>query len=105
MPVKVKICGVRTREIVDTAVDAGADYIGLVFFPRSPRHLELEAAQKLAGGSFGPHRDGCRHGRPRRRADRPASSSKVRPNLLQLHGNETPDRVAAIRAQLRLAHH
>jgi len=53
MPVKVKICGVRTREIVDTAVDAGADYIGLVFFPRSPRHLELEAAQKLAGAALG----------------------------------------------------
>ena len=53
MPVKVKICGVRTREIVDTAVDAGADYIGLVFFPKSPRHLELEAAQPLAQAALG----------------------------------------------------
>src|SRR4029079_6841018 len=101
MPVKVKICGGRTRAIVDTAVDAGADYIGLVFFPRSPRHLELEAAQKLAGAALG-------------RIETVAVTvdpddalidrllAKVRPNLLQLHGNETPDRVAAIRARFGL---
>ena len=53
MPVKVKICGVRTPAIVDVAVEAGADYVGLVFFPRSPRHLELEAAQPLAEAALG----------------------------------------------------
>lgn len=101
MPVKVKICGVRTREIVDAAVDAGADYVGLVFFPRSPRHLGLEAAQKLAERALG-------------RIDTVAVTvdpddalidrllATVRPNLLQLHGNETPDRVAAIRARFGL---
>ena len=45
---KVKICGVRTREIVDTAVDAGADYVGLVFFPKSPRYIEPDTARPLA---------------------------------------------------------
>ena len=53
MPVKVKICGVRTREIVDTAVDAGADYVGLVFFPNSPRNIAPDAARPLAETASG----------------------------------------------------
>jgi phosphoribosylanthranilate isomerase len=101
MPVKVKICGVRTREIVDTAVDAGADYIGLVFFPRSPRHLELEAAQKLAEAALGRIETVAVTVDPDDALiDRLLAT--VRPNLLQLHGSETPDRVAAIRARFDL---
>jgi len=51
MPVKVKICGVRTREIVDTAVDAGADYIGLVFFPQERFRIPLiDPALVVLGG-------------------------------------------------------
>jgi phosphoribosylanthranilate isomerase len=101
MPVKVKICGVRTREIVDVAVDAGADYIGLVFFPRSPRHLETKAARELAEAASG-------------RIETVAVTvdpddalldrliTMVRPNLLQLHGSETPERVSSIRARFGL---
>ncbi len=48
MPVKVKICGVRTPAIVETAAEAGADFIGLVLFAKSPRHVELEEARVLA---------------------------------------------------------
>jgi phosphoribosylanthranilate isomerase len=98
VPVKVKICGVRTREIMDTAVDAGADYVGLVFFPKSPRHIAPEAARPLAKHAL----------------DRIETVAvlvdpddvlideilaTVRPNLLQLHGSETPDRVAAIKSR------
>ncbi|HKA65264.1 MAG TPA: phosphoribosylanthranilate isomerase [Methyloceanibacter sp.] len=98
MPVKVKICGVRTREIVDTAVDAGADYIGLVFFPKSPRYVEPDAARQLAALAVG-------------RAETVAVLvdpddalideilATVRPGLLQLHGSETPDRVAEVEAR------
>jgi phosphoribosylanthranilate isomerase len=98
VPVKVKICGVRTREIVDTAVDAGADYVGLVFFPKSPRHIAPEAARPLAELAFG-------------RIDTVAVLvdpddalvdeilATVRPSMLQLHGGETPDRVAAIKSR------
>ena len=101
MPVKVKICGVRTREIVDTAVDAGADYIGLVFFPRSPRHLELEAAQELAEAALGCIETVAVTVDPDNALiDRLVTT--VRPNLLQLHGSETPDRVAAIRERFGL---
>jgi phosphoribosylanthranilate isomerase len=98
MPVKVKICGVRTREIVDVAVDAGADYVGLVFFPRSPRHLEIEAAQPLAEAAFGRIATVAVTVDPDDAAlDR--ILTMVRPNLLQLHGSETPDRVASIRGR------
>jgi outer membrane translocation and assembly module TamA len=48
VPAKVKICGVRTPAIIETAAKAGADFVGLVFFDKSPRHLTLEAAKALA---------------------------------------------------------
>jgi phosphoribosylanthranilate isomerase len=101
VPVKVKICGVRTREIVDTAVDAGADYVGLVFFPRSPRHIAPDAARELAEHASGRIEtvavlvdpdDGL--------VDEILAT--VRPTLLQLHGAETPERVAAIKSRARL---
>ena len=47
MPLLVKICGLSTRETLDTALEAGADMVGFVFFPPSPRHLSLETAREL----------------------------------------------------------
>lgn len=47
-PVNVKICGLTTVEAVQETVAAGADYIGLVFFPKSPRNLDFDTAQRLA---------------------------------------------------------
>ena len=47
-PVNVKICGLTTMEAVQDTVAAGADYIGLVFFPKSPRNLDFDTAQRLA---------------------------------------------------------
>ena len=101
MPAKVKICGVRTPAIVETAAEAGADYVGLVFFAKSPRHLTLEAAKALAEAARGkiatvavlvdPDDDFI-----------DAVTEAVRPDLLQLHGNETPERVAEIKAQTKL---
>ena len=48
MALIVKICGLSTRETLDVALDAGADMVGFVFFPASPRHLSLETARDLA---------------------------------------------------------
>jgi phosphoribosylanthranilate isomerase len=97
VPVKVKICGVRTPSIVNAALEAGADYVGFVFFPKSPRHVTPEAARPLAELAFGRVETVAVLVDPD-----DASIDKilttVRPSLLQLHGNETPDRVAAIRA-------
>ena len=95
---KVKICGVRTREIVDTAVDAGADYIGLVFFPKSPRYVEPDAARPLAELASGRIETVAVLVDP---DDALVDEilATVRPGLLQLHGSETPERVAAIKAR------
>src|ERR1700755_1108041 len=48
MSLAVKICGLSTRETLDRALDAGADMVGFVFFPPSPRHLALDTARGLA---------------------------------------------------------
>ena len=47
MSFTVKICGLTTPETLDVALDTGADMVGFVFFPPSPRHLEFEAARAL----------------------------------------------------------
>ena len=60
--VDVKICGLSTVESVDAALDAGADLVGFVFYPRSPRHVSFptggEACRPRAGPgkNRGPHR-------------------------------------------------
>jgi phosphoribosylanthranilate isomerase len=97
VPVKVKICGVTTPDIVEAAASAGADFVGLVFFPRSPRNVDVETARVLreaARGKIGTVAvmvdpdDGL--------VD--SVGEEVRPDLLQLHGSETPERVAEIKA-------
>jgi len=98
VPVKVKICGVRTREIVDTAVDAGADYVGLVFFPKSPRHIAPEAARVIAEHASGRIETVAVLVDPEDALIDDILAT-VRPGLLQLHGSETPDRVAAVKAR------
>ncbi|HSB59483.1 MAG TPA: phosphoribosylanthranilate isomerase [Methyloceanibacter sp.] len=101
MPVKVKICGVRTREIVDTAVDAGADYVGLVFFPKSPRHIAPDAAREIAKHASGRIETVAVLVDP---DDALVDEilATIRPNLLQLHGSEPPERVAAIKSRSSL---
>jgi phosphoribosylanthranilate isomerase len=94
--VKVKICGVRTPAILDAAVNAGADLVGLVFFAKSPRNLTIEQASGLADAA---------RGRVETvvvlvDSDDAAVDEivrEVRPDILQLHGQETPERVAAIK--------
>ena len=101
MPVKVKICGVRTPAIVETASEAGADFIGLVLVAKSPRHVELEEARVLAAVARG------KIGTVAVLVDPDDALvdgvvERVRPDFLQLHGSETPERVAAIRARAGL---
>jgi phosphoribosylanthranilate isomerase len=96
MPLLVKICGLSTRETLDAALDAGADMVGFVFFPPSPRHLSLEAAREL----------GKRAGRNALKvaltvdADDATLGNIVealRPDVLQLHGKETVARLRDIK--------
>ncbi len=68
MALLVKICGLKTPEALDAALDAGADMVGFVFFPPSPRHLGARSrAGFWAGGSrAAPRRSRCRSTPPTR---------------------------------------
>jgi phosphoribosylanthranilate isomerase len=101
VPVKVKICGVRTPVIIETAAEAGADYVGLVLFAGSPRFVELEEARVLAAIARGRIATVAVMVDPDD-ALVDGVIQRVRPNLLQLHGIETPERVAAIKARAGL---
>lgn len=97
MPVKVKICGVRTPSIVEAAADAGADYIGLVFFRRSFRYIAPDDAASLASAARGKIKTVAVMVDPQDALIEEVMG-KVAPDILQLHGGETPERTAAIKA-------
>jgi phosphoribosylanthranilate isomerase len=96
MAVTVKICGITSEEALDAAIAAGADYAGFVFFKRSPRHLSLNRAAELAQRAKGRIETVALTVNPRYGLIK-AIMTKVRPSLLQLHGTESLERVAAIR--------
>ena len=99
--VQVKICGINSAEAADAAASAGAEYTGLVFFRRSPRHVEHEQAASLAARLRGR----CRIVAVLVDAADTEIEAAVRaaaPDILQLHGRETVERVAAIRQRFRL---
>jgi len=99
--VRVKICGLRTPADVAAAVAAGAAYVGFVFFAKSPRHLELDAAADLA--THAPA--GLCKVALTVDADNAALDAlldRVPIDMLQLHGQESPDRVAELRARFGL---
>jgi phosphoribosylanthranilate isomerase len=101
MSVIVKICGLSTSEALEVALDAGADMVGFVFFPPSPRNLSFKIAAALES-------------RVRGRAKKVALSvdaddtllayvvDALGPDMLQLHGTESPLRVAEIKAKFKL---
>jgi phosphoribosylanthranilate isomerase len=96
MSLAVKICGLSTRETLDAALDAGADMVGFVFFPPSPRHIRLETARELGRQV----RDRAQKVALTVDADDATLAAIVealQPDILQLHGHETPARVAEIK--------
>lgn len=95
LPGRIKICGLSTPETLDAALVAGADMVGLVRFPKSPRHVELDDAAALAERARG---RACVVALVVNAADDElaALAERVRPDLLQLHGAESPERAAAI---------
>ena len=98
MSLLVKICGLKTSEALDVALIEGADMVGFVFFEPSPRHLTIAAARALGQ-------------QVKSKARKVALSvnadddlladiiEALKPDLLQLHGQETPDRVVVVRAR------
>jgi phosphoribosylanthranilate isomerase len=99
--VEAKICGVRTPAILEAAISAGAEFVGLVFFPKSPRNLTIPDAVDLAGAVGGRARTVAVVVDPDDDlVDRIVAN--VRPDVLQLHGAETPERVGAIKTRAGL---
>ncbi|MBS7696977.1 MULTISPECIES: phosphoribosylanthranilate isomerase [unclassified Chelatococcus] len=96
----IKICGLSTPDTMAAALDSGADIIGLVFFARSPRHVDLETARSLAEQARGRAAIAALTVN----ADDAALQGIIaatRPDILQLHGHETPERIADIRMRYR----
>ena len=101
MSLIVKICGLSTRETLDVALDAGADMVGFVFFPPSPRHVSLQTARELGKQA-------------KRRASKVALTvdaddatlanivEALAPDILQLHGSETVARLRDIKQKFAL---
>ncbi|MBZ0141103.1 MAG: phosphoribosylanthranilate isomerase [Pseudorhodoplanes sp.] len=101
MTLLVKICGLKTPEALDASMAAGADMVGFVFFPPSPRNIGYEAARSLGVRAEG-------------RAIKVALTvdaddatferivESLKPGMLQLHGQETPERVAVVRTRFGL---
>jgi phosphoribosylanthranilate isomerase len=97
MRLDIKICGLKTPDAVDHAVALGATHVGFIFFGKSPRYIEPADAGRLAD-------------RVRGRAKIVSVSvdsdndeldeitAMLRPDILQLHGKESPDRVLTIKA-------
>jgi phosphoribosylanthranilate isomerase len=101
MPLLVKICGITTMAAMDAALDAGADMVGVVFFAKSPRNVSLATGCALGGRTCG------RAGVVALTVDPDddflaAIAANLKPDLIQLHGSETPERVADIRERFKL---
>lgn len=100
-PVRVKICGLTHERDVAQAAAAGAAYGGFVFFPKSPRHLSIDAARALAIGAP-PGLAKVALVVDADDATLDAILARVPIDMVQLHGAETPARVADIRARYGL---
>ena len=101
MSLLVKICGLSTRETLDAAIDAGADLVGFVFFPPSPRHLALDVARELGARAKG------RAVKVALTVDADDATLEgiveaLKPDILQLHGHEKPARLREIRQKFGL---
>ncbi|MEP2922255.1 phosphoribosylanthranilate isomerase [Sulfitobacter sp.] len=97
----VKICGLRDRAGVQAAATAGARYVGFVFFPKSPRHLEIEAAAALAAQvPVGICKVALTVNADDAALD--ALTAAVPLDMLQLHGSESVARVAEVKARYGL---
>lgn len=101
MPIDIKICGLKTAEALDAALSGGASHVGFIFFAKSPRNVAPNEAGRLRQAALG-------------RAKAVAVTvdaddalldgivAAMAPDMLQLHGKESPERVAAVKARYGL---
>ena len=101
MALDIKICGLKTDAALAAALAGGATHVGFIFFPKSPRNIDLAEAGTLRGAARGRAKavavtvdagdDGL-----------DAIVATMSPDMLQLHGKETPERVAEVKARYGL---
>lgn len=100
-PIEIKICGLKTPEAVEAVIKNGASHIGFIFFPKSPRHVEPAQAAELASAARGKAKIVA----VTVNADDAQLDDIVavlQPDILQLHGNETPERVRQVKQRYGL---
>ena len=95
MQLKIKICGLKTPELVDVSIDAGADLIGLNNFPKSPRYADLDKIEQLINHIGNRAQSVVLLVDPDDATVRAVDA--LRPHFIQLHGSETLERVAEIK--------
>ena len=100
-PISVKICGLKDAAHVDAAARAGAGYVGFVFFPKSPRHVDIDTARSLAL-SVPPGVAKVALTVNAEDAFLDKLLADVPLDMLQLHGSETPERVSAVKSRYGL---
>jgi len=101
MPARVKVCGLSTPQSVAAAVEAGAAYVGFVFFDKSPRTVDPDTARALAlDVPAGVAKVALTVNADNALLDR--LTGEVPLDILQLHGSETPGRVAEVKARYGL---
>lgn len=98
---RIKICGLSNSTDITAAAQAGASYIGFVFFPKSPRFVTLETAGQLAGAvPVGICKVALTVNADNAQLDQLIEAVPL--DMLQLHGDESPDRVAEVQARYGL---
>ena len=101
MALDIKICGLSTAETFDAALDNGASHVGFIFFAKSPRNVSPEIAGRLRQAAKG-RAQAVAVTVDASDAFLDAIVAAVEPDMLQLHGKETPERVAEVKARYGL---
>jgi phosphoribosylanthranilate isomerase len=98
MPLDVKICGLKTEAALAAALAGGASHVGFIFFAKSPRYVDPAEAGRLRQLAAGKAK-AVAVAVDADDATLDAIVVAMRPDLLQLHGSESPERVAALKVR------
>jgi phosphoribosylanthranilate isomerase len=100
-PLIIKVCGIKTPEMLEATIKAGADMVGFMHFARSPRHVDIELLQTLISQARGRIETCVVLVNPDNSCVMEVAA--LSPDWIQLHGPETPHRVEAIRDEAGIA--
>lgn len=101
MSVEAKICGIKTMSALNAAIEGGAAYVGFVFFPQSPRHLNIDDAAALAA-KVPQHVSIVAVVVDATQQEIAEIDARIRVDVVQLHGTESPEKVSSIRNYLNI---